>query len=170
MIIFSVPVIKKRFLRNMFCWTEVILNVAFSAQGTMADYEKCVTAAKEAWSSWVEVRWHLIENSKWLPILHSSNRSHLPWEGRLSVNWGMLCGRRKQLLANWLVHFHAKPYLTLWPDERMDLPLGQVSLEMGKILAEGEGEVQEYIDICDYATGLSRMFSGKVIPSERKLV
>ena len=37
---------------------------------------------------------------------------------------------------------------------------------MGKILAEGEGEVQEYIDICDYATGLSRMFSGKVIPSE----
>jgi aldehyde dehydrogenase family 7 protein A1 len=42
-----------------------------------------------------------------------------------------------------------------------------VSLEMGKILAEGEGEVQEYIDICDYATGLSRMFAGQVIPSER---
>jgi len=46
--------------------------------------------------------------------------------------------------------------------------LGQlVSLEMGKILPEGEGEVQEFIDICDYAVGLSRMFSGKVIPSER---
>lgn len=42
-----------------------------------------------------------------------------------------------------------------------------VSLEMGKILPEGEGEVQEFIDICDYAVGLSRMFSGKVIPSER---
>jgi aldehyde dehydrogenase family 7 protein A1 len=42
-----------------------------------------------------------------------------------------------------------------------------VSLEMGKILPEGEGEVQEYIDICDYAVGLSRMFAGKVIPSER---
>lgn len=42
-----------------------------------------------------------------------------------------------------------------------------VSLEMGKILPEGVGEVQEYIDICDYAVGLSRMFSGKVIPSER---
>ncbi|RWS12975.1 aldehyde dehydrogenase-like protein [Dinothrombium tinctorium] len=42
-----------------------------------------------------------------------------------------------------------------------------VSLEMGKIIAEGEGEVQEYIDICDYAVGLSRMFEGKVIPSER---
>ena len=42
-----------------------------------------------------------------------------------------------------------------------------VSLEMGKILAEGIGEVQEYIDICDYAVGLSRMFEGKVLPSER---
>jgi len=42
-----------------------------------------------------------------------------------------------------------------------------VSLEMGKILPEGLGEVQEYIDICDYAVGLSRMFEGKIIPSER---
>merc|ERR1711928_257722 len=47
-------------------------------------------------------------------------------------------------------------------------PLGKlVSLEMGKILPEGIGEVQEYVDICDYAVGLSRMFEGKVIPSER---
>ncbi|EEC11990.1 aldehyde dehydrogenase, putative [Ixodes scapularis] len=42
-----------------------------------------------------------------------------------------------------------------------------VSLEMGKILSEGEGEVQEYIDICDYAVGLSRTLAGKWIPSER---
>jgi aldehyde dehydrogenase family 7 protein A1 len=42
-----------------------------------------------------------------------------------------------------------------------------VSLEMGKILPEGLGEVQEYIDVCDYAVGLSRMFAGKVLPSER---
>ncbi|XP_015111476.1 putative aldehyde dehydrogenase family 7 member A1 homolog [Diachasma alloeum] len=48
-------------------------------------------------------------------------------------------------------------------------PLGQlVSLEMGKILAEGIGEVQEYIDICDYAVGLSRMLPGSIFPSERK--
>ncbi|XP_050529094.1 putative aldehyde dehydrogenase family 7 member A1 homolog [Daktulosphaira vitifoliae] len=48
------------------------------------------------------------------------------------------------------------------------LPLGKlVSLEMGKILAEGIGEVQEYIDICDYAVGLSRMFNGSIFPSER---
>jgi hypothetical protein len=38
---------------------------------------------------------------------------------------------------------------------------------MGKISAEGVGEVQEYVDICDYATGLSRMFAGKTIASER---
>ena len=31
-----------------------------------------------------------------------------------------------------------------------------ISLEMGKILTEGLGEVQEAIDICDYAVGLSR--------------
>src|SRR5689334_8416263 len=39
----------------------------------------------------------------------------------------------------------------------MKEPLGDlVSLEMGKIRAEGHGEVQEMIDICDFATGLSR--------------
>ena len=39
---------------------------------------------------------------------------------------------------------------------------------MGKILPEGIGEVQEFIDICDYAVGLSRMFEGKIFPSESK--
>lgn len=48
------------------------------------------------------------------------------------------------------------------------LPLGQlISLEMGKILPEAQGEVQELIDVCDYALGLSRQPLGKVIPSER---
>jgi aldehyde dehydrogenase family 7 protein A1 len=48
-------------------------------------------------------------------------------------------------------------------------PLGQlVSLEMGKILPEGVGEVQEFVDVCDYATSLSRMINGQMIPSERK--
>ncbi|CAF4638366.1 unnamed protein product, partial [Rotaria socialis] len=47
-------------------------------------------------------------------------------------------------------------------------PLGKlISMEMGKILPEGVGEVQEFIDICDYAVGLSRMYDGKVLPSER---
>ena len=41
-----------------------------------------------------------------------------------------------------------------------------LSLENGKIYPEGVGEVQEYIDMCDYAVGLSRMFGGKIMPSE----
>src|SRR5216117_3358172 len=46
--------------------------------------------------------------------------------------------------------------------------LGQlVTLETGKILAEGEGEVQEMIDICDFAVGQSRMLYGLTIQSER---
>lgn len=47
-------------------------------------------------------------------------------------------------------------------------PLGElVSLEMGKIRAEGLGEVQEMIDICDFATGLSRQLYGLSMHSER---
>ncbi|MDP2623244.1 MAG: aldehyde dehydrogenase family protein, partial [Actinomycetota bacterium] len=42
-----------------------------------------------------------------------------------------------------------------------------VSLEMGKIKAEGEGEVQEMIDIADFAVGLSRQLYGRTMPSER---
>ncbi|WP_051013744.1 aldehyde dehydrogenase family protein [Pararhodospirillum photometricum] len=46
--------------------------------------------------------------------------------------------------------------------------LGQlVSLESGKILSEGLGEVQEMIDICDFAVGLSRQLHGLTIASER---
>jgi len=44
-----------------------------------------------------------------------------------------------------------------------------VSLEMGKILTEGLGEVQEMIDICDYAVGLSRTLSGPTLQSERPM-
>jgi len=42
-----------------------------------------------------------------------------------------------------------------------------VSLENGKIKAEGDGEVQEMIDIADFAVGQSRMLYGKTMPSER---
>ena len=42
-----------------------------------------------------------------------------------------------------------------------------VTLETGKILVEGEGEVQEMIDICDFAVGLSRQLHGLTIASER---
>ena len=42
-----------------------------------------------------------------------------------------------------------------------------VSLEMGKILPEGLGEVQEMIDVCDFAVGLSRQLYGLTMHSER---
>jgi aldehyde dehydrogenase (NAD+) len=47
-------------------------------------------------------------------------------------------------------------------------PLGElVSLEMGKIRVEGIGEVQEAVDICDFALGLSRQLYGLTMQSER---
>lgn len=49
-------------------------------------------------------------------------------------------------------------------------PLGKlVSMEMGKIYQEGLGEVQEMIDICDFAVGLSRQLYGLTMHSERPL-
>ncbi|KIG15289.1 Aldehyde dehydrogenase B [Enhygromyxa salina] len=42
-----------------------------------------------------------------------------------------------------------------------------VCAEVGKGIEEARGEVQEMIDICDYAVGLSRMIGGKTLPSER---
>ena len=43
-----------------------------------------------------------------------------------------------------------------------------VTLEMGKTLRESLGEVQEMIDICDFAVGLSRQLYGLTMPSERR--
>jgi aldehyde dehydrogenase (NAD+) len=49
-------------------------------------------------------------------------------------------------------------------------PLGKlVTLEMGKIVQEGWGEVQEMIDICDFSVGLSRQLYGVTTHSERPL-
>jgi aldehyde dehydrogenase (NAD+) len=51
---------------------------------------------------------------------------------------------------------------------RLKAPLGKlVTLEMGKIVAEAEGEVQEAIDIADFAVGISRQLYGLTIQSER---
>ncbi len=47
-------------------------------------------------------------------------------------------------------------------------PLGRlVTIEAGKIVSEGLGEVQEMIDICTFAAGLSRQLAGLTVPSER---
>ena len=53
--------------------------------------------------------------------------------------------------------------------EKKDVLGRLVSLEMGKILTEGLGEVQEMIDVCDYASGLSRTLSGPTLQSERPM-
>src|SRR4051794_37007001 len=42
-----------------------------------------------------------------------------------------------------------------------------ISVEVGKITSEARGEVQEMIDICDFAVGLSRQLYGRTMPSER---
>ena len=51
---------------------------------------------------------------------------------------------------------------------KKDLLGSLVSLEMGKIKQEGDGEVQEMIDIADFAVGQSRMLYGKTMHSERQ--
>lgn len=51
--------------------------------------------------------------------------------------------------------------------EHKDALAQLVTLECGKILEEGRGEVQEMIDICDFAVGLSRQLYGLTIASER---
>ena len=53
--------------------------------------------------------------------------------------------------------------------ENKDLLGSLVSLEMGKIKAEGDGEVQEMIDIADFAVGLSRQLYGLTMHSERPM-
>ncbi|KAH9811887.1 Aldehyde/histidinol dehydrogenase [Melampsora americana] len=55
-----------------------------------------------------------------------------------------------------------------WRKKSKDLLASLITIEMGKIKAESLGEVEEAIQIFDYALGLSRMFGGKIISSERK--
>lgn len=60
--------------------------------------------------------------------------------------------------------------LRLWAEElraQKQALGGLVTLEVGKIRSEGLGEVQEMIDICDFAVGLSRQLYGLTMASER---
>ncbi|GAA1544908.1 L-piperidine-6-carboxylate dehydrogenase [Nocardioides humi] len=52
-------------------------------------------------------------------------------------------------------------------EEHEDDLAALISLEVGKITSEARGEVQEMIDICDFAVGLSRQLYGRTMPSER---
>ncbi len=51
--------------------------------------------------------------------------------------------------------------------EHKDTLADLITLEVGKIASEARGEVQEMIDVCDMAVGLSRRFGGHTLPSER---
>uniref|UniRef100_A0A6G1SPQ4 aldehyde dehydrogenase (NAD(+)) n=1 Tax=Aceria tosichella TaxID=561515 RepID=A0A6G1SPQ4_9ACAR len=97
--------------------------IAAVVPNDLNEYNKCVTAAQEAWKVWAS-----------LPM---------PKRGDIVRQIGDRLRQHKRNLGS------------------------LISLEMGKILAEGEGEVQEFIDVCDYAAGLSRMISGSDLPSER---
>jgi len=82
------------------------------------------------------------------------------------------CGRAQQAFLAWrLVPAPRRGELVrLLGQELRDNkePLARlVTIEAGKIVSEGLGEVQEMIDICDYAVGLSRQLYGLTIASER---
>jgi aldehyde dehydrogenase (NAD+) len=62
--------------------------------------------------------------------------------------------------------FLIKAYGRLLEEHKEDLA-DLVQLEVGKIRSEALGEVQEMIDICDFALGLSRQLDGRTMPSER---
>ncbi len=118
--------------------------------------------------------------TKWLSPKNEKIESHSPVNGKLiaSVNivdkesYEAVVTKAEEAFLEW----------RLWPaPKRGDivrqigdalreskLPLGKlVSYEMGKSLQEGLGEVQEMIDICDFAVGLSRQLYGLTMHSER---
>jgi aldehyde dehydrogenase (NAD+) len=59
-----------------------------------------------------------------------------------------------------------KHFGELLRDHKTDLAT-LISLEVGKVTSEALGEVQEMIDVCDFAVGLSRQLYGRTMPSER---
>ncbi len=118
--------------------------------------------------------------TRWLSVNGKKIESHSPVDGKIiaAVNtvdkksYEAVLQKAQQAFLEW----------RLWPaPKRGDivrqigealrenkLPLGKlVSYEMGKSLQEGLGEVQEMIDICDLAVGLSRQLYGLTMHSER---
>ncbi|HEU4911514.1 MAG TPA: aldehyde dehydrogenase family protein [Actinomycetes bacterium] len=82
--------------------------------------------------------------------VEAAQEAFLVWRTTPAPARGALVKRLGELLAE-----HKDPLADL------------VSLEVGKIRSEARGEVQEMIDICDFAVGLSRQLYGRTMPSER---
>ena len=118
--------------------------------------------------------------TNWLSATGSTVESYSPVDGKLigsvtaasKPDYEIVVNKAQEAFTEW----------RLWPAPRRGEvirqvgealrkykePLGQlVSYEMGKSLQEGMGEVQEMIDICDFAVGLSRQLYGRTIHSER---
>ena len=135
-----------------------------------------MTAAEEAWKVKLFCFLDLLDILYLIDILYSFEVLYLVYVlyftslTNHSKVWADVTAPHRGEIVRQVVFFRKfNPTFTLTCDQvgeelRQKLePLGKlVSLEMGKIVPEGIGEVQEYVDICDYAVGLSRMYSGKV--------
>ncbi len=118
--------------------------------------------------------------TNWLPAMGEKINSYSPVDGKLigtvvaasREDYEMVIAKAEQAFTEW----------RNWPAPRRgeivrligealrkkkELLGKLVSYEMGKSLQEGLGEVQEMIDICDFAVGLSRQLYGLTIHSER---
>ena len=82
--------------------------------------------------------------------IRSAHEAYLTWRNVPAPVRGLLLKRLGALLEE-----HKTDLATL------------ISIEVGKIGSEALGEVQEMIDICDFAVGLSRQLDGRTMPSER---
>ncbi|MGZ5400666.1 MAG: L-piperidine-6-carboxylate dehydrogenase [Nocardioides sp.] len=96
----------------------------------------------------LDLRW--VDGSAVDDSVSRAQAAFLEWRGVPAPARGALVKRLGELLA---VH-------------KNDLAM-LISLEVGKITSEARGEVQEMIDICDFAVGLSRQLYGRTMPSER---
>jgi len=118
--------------------------------------------------------------TKWMKAKHKEIKSHTPINGKLIASaYSTKKADYEKVMATAQKGFEE---WRTWPAPKRGevvrqlgeklreykKPLGQlVSLEMGKSLQEGMGEVQEMIDICDFAVGLSRQLYGLTMHSER---
>lgn len=93
---------------------------------------------------------HLCSSEDYEIIVQESVRAFQPWRAVPAPKRGEVVRRIGQALR-----------------EKKDALGSLVSMEVGKIKAEGDGEVQEMIDMADFAVGQSRMLYGKTMHSER---
>jgi aldehyde dehydrogenase (NAD+) len=118
--------------------------------------------------------------NEWIDSKGKTITSYSPVDGKKIAD----VGTADEAAYEQVMHTASKAFLDwrMWPSpkrgevvrqfgealRRYKEPLGKlVSYEMGKSLQEGYGEVQEMIDICDFAVGLSRQLHGLTMHSER---